>query len=180
MRLQTLVFGCITALSLSFTPARASIERFLIVNSSLVRGGQPTVVQDFIQLKKNGIRTVIDLRTTGEMVEWERRVVQNVGMNFRSFPIDGMSYPSEALVGDALKAMRDPRLQPVFIHCHAGKDRTGLLVGLYRVSVMGWKPTDAYEEMLKIGFDPNLIGLRNFFWDHLPLRRVRTGPNLGR
>ncbi|RYZ72368.1 MAG: hypothetical protein EOP09_03320 [Proteobacteria bacterium] len=41
-------------------------------------------------------------------------------------------------------------------------------MGLYRVYFDQWSPDQAYDEMLDIGFEPGLIGLKTFFWDHTP------------
>jgi tyrosine-protein phosphatase SIW14 len=48
-----------------------------------------------------------------------------------------------------------------YIHCEHGQDRTGLIVGLYRVRVEGWSKKTAYKEMLAHGFHPALLGLSN-------------------
>jgi hypothetical protein len=45
------------------------------------------------------------------------------------------------------------------IHCQNGHDRTGLAVGMVRVLVDKWGKEEAYHEMLKRGFHPELIGL---------------------
>lgn len=46
-----------------------------------------------------------------------------------------------------------------YVHCERGQDRTGLIVGVYRVKVEHWTKADAYQEMLKHGFHPILRGL---------------------
>ena len=51
-----------------------------------------------------------------------------------------------------------------FVHCSHGQDRTGLLVGLYRLK-QGWAKTNAYTEMLTNGFHPALHGLHEF-WEN--------------
>lgn len=148
--------------------AEASIERFQVVNPQLIRGGQPTELSDFDYLKSLGVKTIITLRTTAEQIRWEKEVTTARGMKHRSYPINGMSYPSPEVIRQVLRDLQDPALQPIFLHCHAGKDRTGLVMGLYRVYYDGWHPMQAYSEMLRIGFEPELQGLRQFFWDHLP------------
>lgn len=47
----------------------------------------------------------------------------------------------------------------VFIHCEHGEDRTGLVVGCFRLS-QGWTKDDAYAEMLAHYFHPLLQGLQ--------------------
>lgn len=46
-----------------------------------------------------------------------------------------------------------------------GQDRTGLVVGTYRVWVNGWSKAQAYAEMKSFGFHPILKGLYDFWED---------------
>ena len=59
----------------------------------------------------------------------------------------------------------DEKNFPIFLHCAHGEDRTGLLMGLYRVEVQGWTPEKAYLEMLKLGFHPKFKALDDYFRD---------------
>jgi hypothetical protein len=56
-------------------------------------------------------------------------------------------------------------LQPVYIHCELGRDRSGLIIGLYRVRYEGWSPCAAYAEMQQFGFNERLRGLDRYFWE---------------
>jgi hypothetical protein len=40
----------------------------------------------------------------------------------------------------------------IFTHCRGGRHRTGVLVGVYRVTDCGWTRQQAYEEMLRYGW----------------------------
>ena len=46
----------------------------------------------------------------------------------------------------------DPARRPLFIHCARGKDRTGMMAGLYRIEAQGWEPVAAVEEMRFFGY----------------------------
>jgi hypothetical protein len=52
---------------------------------------------------------------------------------------------------------------PTFVHCHAGKDRTGLLIGLFKTKYLGMDPEDAINEAVSLGFgvglDPKVVTL---------------------
>jgi hypothetical protein len=41
---------------------------------------------------------------------------------------------------------------PTYLHCYHGKDRTGLVVALYKCKYMGMNPEDAIEEAKSFGF----------------------------
>ena len=45
-----------------------------------------------------------------------------------------------------LDTVSDPAQQPVFVHCQRGADRTGFMVGLYRIAEQGWSAEMAYDE----------------------------------
>ena len=51
------------------------------------------------------------------------------------------------------KVLKDPKRLPVFIHCAAGRDRTGYSVATYRLVFEGWPPNDAIQEMFDYRFD---------------------------
>jgi protein tyrosine/serine phosphatase len=68
-------------------------------------------------------------------------------------------------IEQAFVAMCDPSLQPIYVHCALGRDRTGLLVALYRVRQLGWSPAAAYQEMQSQRFNRLLIGIDHYFWN---------------
>jgi hypothetical protein len=45
------------------------------------------------------------------------------------------------------------------VHCTHGQDRTGEIIGEYRVDDDGWTKTAAYQEMIKHHYHPELHGL---------------------
>ena len=46
----------------------------------------------------------------------------------------------------------DERNHPIFLHCLHGKDRTGLMVAIFRMARQGWSFDKAYTEMKLCGF----------------------------
>jgi protein tyrosine/serine phosphatase len=47
----------------------------------------------------------------------------------------------------------------VFLHCAHGSDRTGCMVGIWRVTRDGWDYPAAYQEMRKYYFGPKFTKL---------------------
>lgn len=127
------------------------------VASGIYRGAQPGP-EGYETLRKMGIRTVIDLRTT----ENEQRQVEAAGMKAIAIPIAMSRDGLREKVDRAVALMADPANQPVFIHCRHGQDRTGIVVAAYRMKVEGWSLADAETEMQCFGFNDVWINFKNF------------------
>lgn len=147
--------------------AQATIVRLAQVSPTLWRGSQPENKEDMLVLKNLGIKTIVNLRTSD--ASEERDWADEFGMTLEQVPISSVTSvlikPSASRVNHALDLINDPRLQPVFVHCQHGKDRTGLIVGLYRVFQQGWRPRAAYREMKAFDFSSWMHGLKEYFED---------------
>jgi protein tyrosine/serine phosphatase len=124
------------------------IPRFQMIASGLYRGGQPGR-QGFEYLKKNGIKTVINLRMEND----EESLVKELGMNYIHIPISIKVWSKilDPAIDQYFRVVSDPANYPIFFHCKRGADRTGALAGLYRIAIQGWEPKKAYSEARDIG-----------------------------
>lgn len=149
--------------------SQAKIVRFSPVTPEIWRGSQPENLADYQTLKDRGIRTIVTLRSTNSVVEAEIAAANSLGMEVKEAPLHGLVSilvpPAASDVNRALEYITDPSLQPVFLHCHHGKDRTSLIVGLYRVLYQNWSPKTAFKEMKKFDFSPFMFGLKEHFED---------------
>jgi protein tyrosine/serine phosphatase len=145
--------------------AHAEIPRFLNPAPGIYRGGQPENREDYRQLRALGVRTIINLRTGGDAAR-EREMVRDLDMEVIASPIQTLRGPREGQLDELLRLLADESLRPVFVHCAEGKDRTGLVVGLYRVTAEHWSKEDAYREMRVIGFNPAYFRLKQAFWKY--------------
>ena len=73
-------------------------------------------------------------------------------------PMELFRGPSLAQAAEAVAAITRSS-GPVYVHCSHGRDRTGLIVGLYRVFIEGASPALARQEMDAAGFRPFNRGL---------------------
>lgn len=147
-----------------------AIPNFLEVTNSIFRGGRPND-GDLASLKsEKNIKTVINLENKEPFIQQESRIANNLSLNFISSPMDAMVRPTDQQVNQILETLQNPDNFPIFLHCHHGQDRTGLIIGLYRVEVQGWTPAKAYQEMLANGFHPNLVPLDKYFKDRTGYR----------
>lgn len=124
------------------------------VSETLFRGAQPSA-QGLVELKKFGVTTIVDLRNGGP-VAWERAQAESLGIRFVSLPVRGWSPPTDAQVALFLKLVQENPTQKIFVHCHYGEDRTGVMVATYRIAEQNWTPEQAAVEMNSFGFHHRL------------------------
>ena len=147
------------------------IKNFGRVNENYYRGGQPKE-GDFAALKKLGIKTVIDLRD--DKLEKEAGWAKDAGMTYFLIPLTG-SLPATAEQTEYfLKLVNDPATWPVFVHCAAGRHRTGEMTAIYRIAHDSWTADQAYAEMKKHGFYsfPNHGSLKEYVYRYYQGRQA--------
>jgi len=132
------------------------------VTPGLLRGARPSQA-GMDDLAALGVRTDLDLERTQSYVDAEQGFADNAGVDFASEPMSYIWEPSDDFIDEVLSIMADPAMQPVYVHCKLGNDRTGLVVALYRVEVQGWTPKAAWDEMMAMGFHRIWVGLSHYF-----------------
>lgn len=116
------------------------------VSERLYRGAQPTK-EGMRQLKKLGIKTVVNLRSFHS----DREEIGDTGLSYEHIYMKTW-HPEEKEAVRFLKILTDPNRTPAFVHCQHGADRTGTMCAIYRIAVQGWSKDEAIEEMTKGGF----------------------------
>lgn len=124
------------------------VRNFAKVSDALYRGEQPTA-EGMRELKKLGIKTVVNLRE----LHGDRDELKGTGLQYVHIRCVAW-HPEEEDVVKFLKVMSDPANQPVFVHCWQGSDRTGMMVLSYRVAEQGWTVEEALKELPNFGFHP--------------------------
>jgi protein tyrosine/serine phosphatase len=147
-----------TKFSVGLQTASEAIPKLSIVSSELIRGGQPKE-GGLELLKRAGVRTVVNLRMEGDDVSKEELEAKSVGLNFISLPMSVAKRIPEEYVSTFLSIANDPQMQPVFVHCKHGEDRTGAMVAIYRMSTQGWSLDQSYREMMDKGFHRIFLNL---------------------
>ena len=132
-----------------------SIPNFAQVNEHYYRGSQPTAEQ-FAELKRFGIKTVIDLRE--DYRKDEESSVRDLGMQFFRIPLKTRVAATEEQTNFFLGLVNDPKNWPVYVHCKGGRHRTGAMTGIYRITHDGWTANQVWEEMKKYDFENGLFG----------------------
>lgn len=130
----------------STSDAKDKLPRFHQVAPGIFRGGQPRP-GGFELLKQRGIKTIVNLRQEHD----ERKQVEALGFHYVYLPMDARDEISPGSIQTFLDTVNDPAHQPVFVHCRRGADRTGFMVGLYRIAKQGWSAEKAYQEARELG-----------------------------
>ena len=126
------------------------IRRFReVVPNKLYRGSAPSP-QDVSDLKdKLGIKKIVSLdKLSGDRID---RVCKLLGIDHIKLYIDEKKSSLLHFLSQDLKELflEDG---PTFVHCHEGKDRTGLACALVKCKYFGMNPNKAIQEAKSLGF----------------------------
>jgi protein tyrosine phosphatase (PTP) superfamily phosphohydrolase (DUF442 family) len=122
-------------------PAKSYIS---VVDEHLHRGSWPSV-ETLSRLKASGFRTVINLCSERN----QDAEVHAAGLEPINIPVRDNTNPTPSQIATFLTTVNTSG--PVYVHCEAGKGRTGCMVATYRIKVQGWTPQSALAEALKFG-----------------------------
>lgn len=112
----------------------------------LYRGSQPDEA-GYASLSKHGIKTVLSLRGDRD----NRELLKQNGLKGIQIAMSPDKPPTASQQRQFLKLLADTSLHPIFIHCARGRDRTGVMIGSYRVLMQRWTPEEAIKEMRLFG-----------------------------
>lgn len=119
------------------------------VTGVISRSGQP-LINGFLWLKKNGWKSIINLRFDNEYNEIADDIkipgFIDLDFNYLWLPIRDGSPPTKKQASEFLNFVTEPKNQPVHVHCRGGYGRTGTLIALYRYEICGWPMKKAIEE----------------------------------
>lgn len=126
------------------------IKRLLQVNDKLWRGSCPSP-KDVISLYKYlGIRKIVSLdKDCGDAIA---KICKMLGIKHIIIPLDGTEI--EPLLQLFNYNLRELLIEggPTYVHCFEGKDRTGMVVAMFKCKYMGMSYEDAIKEAESIGF----------------------------
>lgn len=111
--------------------------------------GQPSA-DDFSIAKKDGIKTVINLRTPGEMRFDEKGVLKGLGLEYHYLPFAAPDTLKDEIFEKSLKVLSDKKKQPVLLHC-ASANRVGAIWLAHRVLTDKVPYAKALKEAKEVG-----------------------------
>lgn len=129
--------------------AAPPIRNFIRMNKDFCAGAQPRL-ENLESLKKDGVRTIINLRQPGEhRAADEEAKAKELGLRYFNIPVV-FGEPRDAQVDEFLRITDDPDNRPAFIHCAAGI-RVGAFWMIRRVLRDGFTIEAAEKEAEQIG-----------------------------
>jgi tyrosine-protein phosphatase SIW14 len=141
--------------------AQADVSHLYRVDDHLYRGKQPGK-EDYAELARMGIKTVLDLRGGPIHMPHERQEVEAAGMQYVSIRLSGIFPPKEEQIEKILAVLVDPARGPVFLHCRRGDDRSGLVIAVYRVVHDHWTDAQAFREAREQGMSRFEVLMRRY------------------
>jgi len=155
--------------SLNDRISQIQIENFGRINENYYRGALPKK-NEYADLAALGVKAVVDLQREG--LADEAALAESLGMRFYRIGLSSRSIPLSEDVARFLAIVNDPANQPVFVHCHVGRHRTGVMTAIYRLAIDGWTADRAYAEMKQYKFEKGFLQgffhteLKNYVYDY--------------
>lgn len=87
-------------------------------------------------------------------------------MKFFRIGLTTSAAPDSKQVAQFLKLVDDPANQPVFVHCHGGRHRTGVMTAIYRFTHDSWSADRAFTEMKHYDFGNGHGVLKEYVYDY--------------
>lgn len=136
------------------------LPNFHEVHPFLYRSGEPTEA-GLEKAKQKGITTLIDLRG-GDKSREEAQWAKKLGMKYINLPMTAEP-PTPKQIDTFMTTVKaaeaNPKNGSVLVHCAHGSDRTGCMVGIWRVSEDHWDYDKTYAEMRHYWFTPKFTKL---------------------
>jgi|GEM_PF-436904 len=130
----------------------------VVQEGAIYRSGEPLPRAAKRAVAEMGVKTIIDLGAHTPGTEEEitaQQTAEELGVTRYRFGLigDATGDPNDYVA--ALTLMNDPANQPVWVHCAAGSERTGMLIALHRIINDGWDIDRAYDETHQYDHDDN-------------------------
>ena len=136
------------------------IQNFHKVSDGIFRGSAPSPKDVAMLKKKYGIKKIVSLdEETGSRIS---RACKLLGIKHVMLPITvGKKSTLVRFLSQDIPKLFDDG--PTYVHCHWGRDRTGLAVAIYRIEEDGWSCGKALKEAKRFGFgerlDPSVVAM---------------------
>jgi len=131
-------------------------SNFHLVEPGLYRSGRPEIgVIKYLHDTYN-IKTIISLETYAAGEDYKAKEVQAALANGIAFINLSMNSSGDLDKEKVLLGVRTIQsvARPILVHCYRGAERTGVVIGAYRIMINKWTYASAVTEMDSFGFSP--------------------------
>lgn len=155
----------------------SDISNFHKVDHDLYRGARPTC-NGLSHLEALGIRTFINLGGAEAAIHSCEKGAKAAGIHFIHFHISPVQTVLTGVSDERLRslfAFMQQAPKPIFLSCQLGRDRTGVIVALYRIKRRELSFDEALQEAVYYGYRQYYLGLRvtlDRYKDPLELRSL--------
>jgi protein tyrosine/serine phosphatase len=156
----------------------AGLTNFGKVTNHIWRGAQPTAAGYQNLVQRGHVKSFLSLRRGANRDEVELKLENIAGVKCYQVSMKEWDPGQDNLrqLALAIKTLKDlsddPKTRPVYVHCKAGENRTGLVIATYRMVYQGWTPEEAVREMRTYGFY-RIWARDEWFLKNLDLARLR-------
>lgn len=159
--------------------ARYPVTPYTYQITALVARGQRPDAKKLADLATRRYRGTVNL--CAEMDDGDGPAIAEAGLTgvlrTRHVPVTDMEPPTIAQVTEILDLLSQPDAGLTYVHCEAGKARTGVVIACYRMAVMGWSAASALIEA--VNFSCSVPGQQAFIREFGELL-LAGGPAAGR
>ena len=150
------VFGTLEQAPLLHFLSRYPVTPYTYRVSAVVSRGQRPDAGKLADLSARGHRATINLCAEVAAGDAPAIVAAGLGgvLGTRHVPITDMEPPTVTQLIEIFDLLSAPDAELTYVHCEAGKGRTGAVIACYRMAVMGWSPVDAITEAWNFGCSP--------------------------
>ena len=121
-----------------------------VANGVLLRGSRLTD-DELLGLMAAGVRSIVNLcAENDDDLRRQFRLGLYPALRVEHFPVLDNTALTRKQIDYFLSWVSDKGNQPCYVHCEAGKGRTGVAVACYRIS-RGWSLSDALAEARSFG-----------------------------
>jgi tyrosine-protein phosphatase SIW14 len=115
------------------------------LNDSVYRSEQPGK-DEFSCLVENGFRSALNLRS------YHTDSKKTKGLSIKPYRVKMVARKfSDKEIVESLRILKNGA-KPIIVHCKHGSDRTGVVMGMYRIIFENWSKEEALDELQNGGY----------------------------